>query len=34
LIDVTEPDANVHVACPLAMMEDVTRELEAESPAA
>jgi len=34
LIDVTEPEANVHVACPLVMMEDIARELEADSPAA
>ncbi len=34
LIDVTEPGENVHVVCPLVMMEDVTRELEAKSPAA
>ena|ERR1700730_10592781 len=27
LIDVTEPDANVHVVCPLVMMEDVSVEL-------
>jgi hypothetical protein len=27
LIDVTEPDANVHVVCPLVMMEDVSEEL-------
>lgn len=32
LIDVTEPGETVHVACPLATMEDVTRELEAKSP--
>jgi hypothetical protein len=32
LIDVTEPGENVHVACPLAMMEDVASELEAKSP--
>jgi hypothetical protein len=31
-IDVTEPGEIVHVACPLAMMEDVTRELEAKLP--
>ena len=34
LIDVTEPGENVHVVCPLVMMEDVARELEAKSPAA
>src|SRR5258708_6863185 len=34
LIDVTEPEAKVHVACPLVMIEDIARELEAESPAA
>ncbi len=34
LIDFTEPSENVHVVCPLVMMEDVTRELEAKSPAA
>jgi hypothetical protein len=34
LIDVTEPGETVHVACPLVMMEDVARELEAKSPAA
>ena len=34
LIDVTEPGENVHVVCPLVMMEDVARELEAQSPAA
>ncbi|HXN50493.1 MAG TPA: hypothetical protein VN943_01050 [Candidatus Acidoferrum sp.] len=34
LIDVTEPGETVHLACPLAMIEDVTRELEAKSPAA
>jgi hypothetical protein len=33
LIDVTEPDETVHVACPLAMMEDIARELEAKAPA-
>ena len=33
LIDVTEPGETVHVACPLAMMEDIARELEAKSPA-
>jgi hypothetical protein len=34
LIDVTEPDETVHVACPLVMMEDIARELEAKAPAA
>ena len=34
LIDVTEPGETVHVACPLVMMEDIARELEARSPAA
>jgi hypothetical protein len=33
-IDVTEPGETVHVACPLVMMEDIARELEARSPAA
>jgi len=33
LIDVTEPDETFHVACPLAMMEDIARELEAKAPA-
>ena len=32
LIDVTEPDETVHVACPLAMLEDVSRQLEANAP--
>jgi hypothetical protein len=32
LIDVSEPGKNVHVACPLAMMEDVANELEAKTP--
>jgi hypothetical protein len=32
LIDVTEPGETVHVACPLAMIEDVSRTLEAKSP--
>lgn len=32
LIDVTEPGETVHVACPLAMMEDIARTLEAKSP--
>jgi hypothetical protein len=34
LIDVSEPGGEVHVACPLAMIEDVASELEAKSPAA
>src|SRR5258708_5500330 len=34
LIDVTDPGETVHVACPLVMMEDVARELEAKSPGA
>ena len=34
LIDVAEPGEDVHVACPLAMIEDVASELEAKSPAA
>jgi hypothetical protein len=33
LIDVTEPGETVHVACPLAMIEDVSRQLEARAPA-
>lgn len=32
LIDVTEPGEDVHVACPLAMIEDIASELEAKSP--
>ncbi len=32
LIDVDEPDEQVHVACPLAMMRDVANELEANAP--
>ena len=32
LIDVTQPGETVHVACPLAMMEDVARQLEDRSP--
>jgi hypothetical protein len=32
LIDVTEPHETVHVACPLAMLEDVSRQLEAKAP--
>ena len=34
LIDVEAPDENVHVACPLAMIEHVTSELEADAPGA
>jgi hypothetical protein len=34
LIDVTEPNETVHLACPLAMLADIARELEARSPAA
>jgi hypothetical protein len=34
LIDVTEPDGSVHVTCPLAMIEDVSEELAAKTPAA
>jgi hypothetical protein len=33
LIDVTDADETVHVACPLAMIEDTLRELEAKAPA-
>jgi len=33
LIDVTQPDETVHVACPLVMIEDIARELEAKAPA-
>jgi hypothetical protein len=32
LIDVTEPGETVHVACPLTMLEDVSRELESKIP--
>src|SRR5215469_6810898 len=32
LIDVSEPGEQVHVACPFAMLEDVSRELEAAAP--
>jgi hypothetical protein len=32
LIDVDEPGGRVRVACPLAMMEDVSRELAANGP--
>lgn len=32
LIDVTEPGEDVHVVCPLAMIEDVASVLEAKSP--
>jgi hypothetical protein len=31
-IDVDEPGEHVHVACPLAMIEDVSRELAANAP--
>ena len=31
-IDVKEPGDSVHVACPLAMIEHVSRELEAKAP--
>ena len=34
LIDAIEPDETVHVACPLVMLEDIARELEARAPAA
>jgi hypothetical protein len=32
LIDVDEPGDQVHVACPLGMLEDVARELENDAP--
>jgi hypothetical protein len=32
LIDVNEPGETVHVACPMAMIEDVSRQLEAQAP--
>jgi hypothetical protein len=32
LIDVRNPEETVHVACPLAMIEDVSRKFEAKSP--
>jgi hypothetical protein len=32
LIDVNEPGETVHVACPLAMIEDVSRQLETQAP--
>jgi hypothetical protein len=32
LIDVSAPEDEVHVACPLAMMDHVARELEAKAP--
>jgi hypothetical protein len=32
LVDVNEPGETVHVACPLAMIEDVSRQLEARAP--
>ncbi|MCU1243948.1 MAG: hypothetical protein JWO71_4674 [Candidatus Acidoferrum typicum] len=31
LIDINEPGETVHVACPLAMIEDVSRQLEAQA---
>jgi hypothetical protein len=34
LIDVEAPGENVHVACPLATLEHVSRELQAAAPAA
>ena len=34
LIDVTEPGEDVHVACPLAMIQDIASQLEARIPAA
>ena len=34
VIDAIEPDETVHVACPLVMLEDIARELEARAPAA
>jgi hypothetical protein len=33
-IDVDTPEENVHVLCPLATIEDVTRQLEVNAPAA
>ncbi len=33
-IDVNEPGQKVHVLCPLATLDDVTRQLEASAPAA
>jgi hypothetical protein len=33
LIDANEPRETVHVACPLAMIEDVLSQLEAQAPA-
>jgi hypothetical protein len=32
LIDVTKPGEDVHVACPLSMLEDVANQLEAKAP--
>ena len=32
VIDVDEPGEQVHVACPLAMMDDISRELAANAP--
>jgi hypothetical protein len=34
LIDVTEPDTDVHVACPMAMIDDIASELEVKTPGA
>jgi hypothetical protein len=34
LIDVSEPGETVHVACPLAVIEEVSSQLEAQGPAA
>jgi len=34
MIDVDEPDETVHVACPLATIQDVAKELEADAPTA
>ena len=34
LIDVSEPDGDVHVACPLVTIEDVSEELASKIPAA
>lgn len=34
LIDVRGPEENVHVACPLAMIQDVVSQLEANAPVA
>jgi hypothetical protein len=32
VVDVSEPETTVHVACPLAMIEDVTSELASRTP--